>query len=48
MYHNRPTEGIHNGKRYTSWIVGSSPKVAMHPLRRISGEPCPGMLPSVK
>ena len=48
VYHNRPIETNINGKRYTSWSVGSSPKVAMHPLRRISGEPCPGMLPSVR
>lgn len=31
VYHNQPTEGIHNGKRYTSWLEGSSFKVAMHP-----------------
>lgn len=28
--------------------MGSTNKVSIHPLRRISGEPCPGMLPSVK
>lgn len=28
-------------------FMGSANKASMHPLRRVSGEPCPGMLPSV-
>ena len=29
-------------------MSGVNNRVSLHPLRRISGEPCPGMLPSVK
>ena len=47
VYHNRPIERTINGERHTSWGMGTSPKVAMHALRRISGEPCPGMLPTL-
>ena len=28
-------------------FMGSTNKASMHPLRRVSGEPCPGMLPSL-
>ena len=41
--------------RYASWendrggftMSTAADRVSLHPLRRISGEPCPGMLPSV-
>ncbi len=41
--------------RYASWVDDqgmfsmstAADRVFLHPLRRISGEPCPGMLPSV-
>lgn len=48
VYHNRPIERIRDGKPVIVTGLGSSPKVSIHPLRRISGEPCPGMLPTVK
>lgn len=35
-----------NGRRQV--FMGSTNKVSVHPLRRTSGEPCPGMLPSVR
>ncbi len=28
-------------------LSSTANRVSLHPLRRISGEPCPGMLPSV-
>lgn len=48
VYHNRPIERIRNGKPVTVAGLGSSPRVSIHPLRRTSGEPCPGMLPTTK
>lgn len=41
--------------RYASWendqggfaMSTAADRVSLHPLRRVSGEPCPGMLPSV-
>ena len=48
VYHNRRIDRIRDGKPVTVAGLGSSPKVSIHPLRRISGEPCPGMLPTVK
>ena len=42
--------------RYDSWqqaensfsVTTAANRVSLHPLRRVSGEPCPGMLPSVE
>lgn len=42
--------------RYASWeddqggfhMSTSANRVSLHPLRRVSGEPCPGMLPAVR
>ena len=39
-------EGIEDGRRAVTYFDHAN-KVALHPLRRVSGEPCPGMLPSV-
>lgn len=39
------TEG---GRTMRSIHVNSSNGVSLHPLRRVSGEPCPGMLPTVR
>ena len=41
--------------RYASWeredgsfsVSTAADRISLHPLRRVSGEPCPGMLPSV-
>jgi len=41
---------------YASWeddqggftMSTAADRVSLHPLRRVSGEPCPGMLPSVE
>ncbi|MYG81053.1 MAG: hypothetical protein F4187_04485 [Gemmatimonadetes bacterium] len=29
-------------------LSSAANRVSLHPLRRVSGEPCPGMLPSVE
>ena len=36
------------GSQVGRTISTAANRVSLHPLRRISGEPCPGMLPSVK
>ncbi len=33
--------------RFNARLSGVNNRVSLHPLRRISGEPCPGMLPTV-
>ena len=33
--------------RFNARLSGVNNRVSLHPLRRISGEPCPGMLPSL-
>ena len=40
-------EGTVGGQATTIMYSGSASRVSLHPLRRASGEPCPGMLPSV-
>ena len=35
-----------NGRRQV--FMGSTNKVSLHPLKRVSGEPCPGLLPSIR
>ena len=40
--HSEPNE---NGG--TTYYTDSANRVSLHPLRRVSGEPCPGMLPSL-
>ena len=35
------------GRTVNSVLIGSATRASLHPLRRVSGEPCPGMLPSV-
>ena len=39
-------ETTENGRRVVTHYAYAT-KVAIHPLRRVSGEPCPGMLPTV-
>lgn len=29
------------------WLYAEARQISLNPLRRVSGEPCPGMLPSV-
>lgn len=48
VFHNPPVESIRDGEPVISTGLGASPKASIHPLRRISGEPCPGMLPTVR
>ena len=36
------------GNRTTFTTYSAANRVSLHPLRRVSGEPCPGMLPSVE
>ena len=48
VFHN-PVEVTKKDGRTAYNITGNSAyRVSMHPLRRVSGEPCPGMLPSVR
>lgn len=48
VFHD-PFEVTEEGGRTVYNITGNSAyRVSMHPLRRESGEPCPGMLPSVR
>jgi len=35
------------GRTVNSVLMDSATRASLHPLRRVSGEPCPGMLPSV-
>ena len=35
------------GRTVNSILMDSATRASLHPLRRVSGEPCPGMLPSV-
>ena len=35
------------GRTVNNFLMGSATGASLHPLRRVSGEPCPGMLPSV-
>ena len=45
---HRPFEVTEDGGDTFLTVSSSAKGVTLHPLRRISGEPCPGMLPSVK
>lgn len=48
VFHN-PFEVTERDGRTVYHVTGNSAyRVSMHPLRRVSGEPCPGMLPSVR
>ncbi len=48
VFHN-PVEVTEEDGRTVYNITGNSAyRVSMHALRRVSGEPCPGMLPSVR
>ncbi len=48
VLHN-PFEVTEKDGRTVYNVTGNSAyRVSMHPLRRVSGEPCPGMLPSVR
>lgn len=48
VFHN-PVEVTEEDDRTVYHITGNSAyRVSMHALRRVSGEPCPGMLPSVR
>ena len=48
VFHN-PFEVTERDGRTVYNVTGNSAyRVSMHPLRRVSGEPCPGMLPSVR
>ena len=35
------------GRTVNSILMDSATRASLHPLRRVSGEPCAGMLPSV-
>lgn len=44
VFHNYSEPNENGG---TTYYTDSANRVSLHPLRRVSGEPCPGMLPSV-
>ncbi len=48
VFHYTHEEQIVDGQRITGRVLTRANKVSMHPLRRVSGNPCPGMLPSIK
>ncbi|MYI07106.1 MAG: hypothetical protein F4059_07295 [Gemmatimonadetes bacterium] len=45
VLHNRSEPNENNG---TTYFTDSANRVSLHPLRRVSGEPCPGMLPGIQ
>lgn len=48
VFRNATTEVTdERGRTVNSVLIGSATRASLHPLRRVSGEPCPGMLPSV-
>lgn len=47
VFRSSVQQGTYQGRTIDVVDLNSSNGVSMHPLRRVSGEPCPGMLPSV-
>lgn len=48
VFRNATTEVTdQQGRTVNSVLIGSATRASLHPLRRVSGEPCAGMLPSV-
>ena len=48
VFRNATTEVTdQQGRKVNSVLIGSATRASLHPLRRVSGEPCSGMLPSV-
>ena len=47
VFHNEYTQREVNGRTVTDFRDYTN-KVSIHPLKRVSGEACPGMLPSVR
>ena len=47
VFHRIVVEEMIDGRR-TTVRRSDADKVSLHPFRRVSGDPCPGMLPSVK
>ena len=43
----RDTDQTNVGRRTTTVMYSGANRVSLHPLRRVSGEPCAGMLESV-
>lgn len=47
VFHRDREEMTRDGRRQVT-IYSEARQVSLHPIRRVSGEPCPGMLPSVR
>ncbi|MXX36231.1 MAG: M48 family metalloprotease [Gemmatimonadetes bacterium] len=45
VFHNHSEPNENGG---TTYYTDSANRVSLHPLRRVGGEPCPGMLPSLE
>ena len=43
----RENEQENRNGRLVTMLYGAANRVSLHPLRRVNGEPCPGMLPSI-
>ena len=48
VFHYTYNEQIVDGQRIMGQVLNRANKVSIHPLRRVSGDPCLGMLPSVR
>lgn len=47
IFHRDREEETRDGRRYVT-LYSEARQISLHPLRRVSGEPCPGLLPSVR
>ena len=47
VFHYTYTEQVVNGRPTMARVLNRADKVSLHPLRRVSGDPCPGMLTTV-
>lgn len=48
VFRHAVTTTTYQGRAVESIEANSTNGVSLHPIRRVSGEPCPGMLPTVK
>lgn len=48
VFRHAVTMITHQGRAVEAIQANSTNGVSLHPIRRVSGEPCPGMLPTVK
>lgn len=47
VFHYTYMEQVVDGRRAMARVLNRADKVSLHPLRRVSGDPCPGMLTTV-